>query len=107
MKRSNNYSPSFRSTQNPGYSRENNTIRASLGNFCCHRYCFHVFSGLLKPKISTNCESPIIGGDSARPPEPPLRFAIVLYYLLWNYRSRGDATAAGAEALRAVAQKER
>jgi hypothetical protein len=28
---------------------------------------------------------------------------MVLYYLLWNYRSRGDATAAGAEALRAVA----
>jgi len=28
-----------------------------------------------------------------------------LYYLLWNYRSRGDATAAGAEALRAVAPK--
>jgi hypothetical protein len=23
---------------------------------------------------------------------------MVLYYLLWNYRSRGDATAAGAEA---------
>jgi len=28
---------------------------------------------------------------------------MVLYYLLWNYRSRGDATA--AEALRAVAPK--
>jgi hypothetical protein len=28
---------------------------------------------------------------------------MVLYYLLWNYRSRGDATAAGAEALRAAA----
>jgi len=28
---------------------------------------------------------------------------MVLYYRLWNYRSRGDATAAGAEALRAVA----
>jgi len=26
----------------------------------------------------------------------------VLYYLLWNYRYRGGATAAGAEALRAV-----
>ena len=57
------------------------------------------------PKISTNCESPIIGGDSACPPELPLRFAMVLYYLLWNYRYRGDATAAGAEALRAVAPK--
>jgi len=32
---------------------------------------------------------------------------MVLYYLLWNYRHRRDATAAGAEALRAVAQKER
>jgi len=30
---------------------------------------------------------------------------MVLYYLLWNYRSRGDATAAGAEALHAVAPK--
>ena len=29
------------------------------------------------------------------PPEPPLRFAMVLYYLLWN-SSRGDDTAAGA-----------
>jgi hypothetical protein len=28
-----------------------------------------------------------------------------LYYLLWNYRSRGDAIAAGAEALRAAAPK--
>jgi len=28
------------------------------------------------------------------PPEPPLRFAMVLYYLLWN-SSRGDVTAAG------------
>ena len=45
------------------------------------------------------------GGDSACPPEPPLRFGMVLYYLLWNYRFRGDATAAGAEALRAVAPK--
>jgi len=40
-------------------------------------------------------------------PEPPLRFAMVLYYLLWNYRSRGDATTAGAEASHAVTQKER
>ena len=39
------------------------------------------------------------------PPEPSLRFAMVLYYLFWNYRSRGDATGAGAEALRAVALK--
>jgi len=32
--------------------------------------------------ISTNCESPVIGGNSASPPEPPLRFVMVLYYLL-------------------------
>src|SRR4030042_1807969 len=47
----------------------------------------------------------LIGGDSACPPEPPLRFAMVLYYLLGNYRSRGDATAAGGGALRAVPKK--
>jgi hypothetical protein len=48
-------------------------------------------------------QSPVIGGDSACPPEPLLRFAIVVYYLLWNYRSRGGATAAGVGLLRAVA----
>jgi len=64
-----------------------------------------VFKG--NPKISTNCESPVIGADSACHPETPLRFAMVLNYLLWNYRSRVDATAAGAEKLCAVAQKER
>ena len=58
-------------------------------------------------KISTNCESPVIGGGCACFPEPPLCFAMVLYYLLGNYFSRGNGTAAGAEALRAVAQKER
>ena len=52
------------------------------------------------PKISTNCESPVIGGDSACPPEPPLRFAMVLYHLLWNCRPRGDARV--VEALRAT-----
>jgi len=30
---------------------------------------------------------------------------MVLHYLLWHYRSRGNATAAGAEALRAVSAK--
>jgi len=39
-------------------------------------------------------------------PPPPLHLAMVFYYLLWNYRYGGDAIAAGAEALRAVAQKE-
>jgi hypothetical protein len=39
------------------------------------------------------------------PPNRPCAFAMVLYYFLWNYRSRGDASAAGAEALRAVAPK--
>ena len=47
----------------------------------------------------------MIGGDSACPTELPLRFAMVLYYLLRNYRSKGDATAAGAKELRAVAPK--
>jgi len=36
---------------------------------------------LRNPKISTNCKAPVYGGDSACPPEPPLRFAIVSYYL--------------------------
>ena len=35
------------------------------------------------------------GGDSACPPEPPLRFAIVSYYLLWSYRSRGCHSGGG------------
>jgi hypothetical protein len=35
-----------------------------------------------------------------------MRFAIVLYYLLWNYRSKG-CHSGGAEALHAVVQKER
>jgi hypothetical protein len=30
-----------------------------------------------------------------------------LYYLLWNYRYRGDTKAVGAEVLRAVDLKER
>ncbi len=47
----------------------------------------------------------MIGGDSACPPNRPLRYAMVLYYLLGNYRFREDATAAGAKALRAVAPK--
>ena len=39
------------------------------------------------------------------PANRPLRFAIVVYNLLRNYRSGGDATAAGAEVLRAVAPR--
>ena len=57
------------------------------------------------PKISTNCESPGIGGDSACPPEPPLRFAMVLYYLLWNYRSRGMPQRLGQRYYLHVAKK--
>jgi hypothetical protein len=39
------------------------------------------------------------------PPDRPLSYVMVLYYFLWNYRSRGDATASGAKALCAVAPK--
>ena len=53
------------------------------------------------------CESPVIGEDSACPPELTLHFMRVSYYLLWNNSPGGDATSAGAEAFRAVAQKER
>ncbi len=34
--------------------------------------------GILQSKNSTNYESPGIGGDSACPPGPPLRFVMVL-----------------------------
>jgi hypothetical protein len=57
------------------------------------------------PEISTHCESPGIGRDSACPPEPLLCFAMAC--LLWNYRPREDAIAAEAVALRAIALKER
>jgi hypothetical protein len=59
------------------------------------------------PEISPHCASPGIGGDSACPTGLPLRFAMMVYYLLWNYRSRVDATAAGAEVVRAGDLKER
>ena len=39
------------------------------------------------------------------PPNRPLRFGIVGYYLIRSYPSRGGATAAGAEALHAVAPR--
>jgi len=42
-----------------------------------------VFMG--NPKFSTNYRAPIYGGDRACTPEPPLRLAMVLYYLLWSY----------------------
>jgi len=50
------------------------------------------------PACSTGCEVPIIGGDSACPPEPPQRFAIGLCYLLWSDRIPGVTAAAGAKA---------
>ncbi len=68
---------------------------------------FLYFRHCRNPEFSTNCKEPVYGGDSACPPEPPLRFAMVSHYLLWNYRSRGDAATAGAEALFTVAPKER
>jgi hypothetical protein len=37
------------------------------------------------PKLATNGKVLIYGGDSAYPPEPPLRFAIVSYYLPGSY----------------------
>jgi len=57
-------------------------------------FCVPVAAGIVfvfmgNPKISTNYESPGIGGDRACPPEPLLRFAMVFKYLLWNYRSEG------------------
>jgi len=49
-------------------------------------------------ELSINSNAPVYGGDSACPPEPPLRCAMVSYYLLWSNRSReGDATAAEGE----------
>jgi hypothetical protein len=55
--------------------------------------------------FAANGKALIYGGDSAYPPEPPLRVAIVLYYLPGSYRFRVGATAAGAEAFHAVAPK--
>jgi len=59
------------------------------------------------PEFSTHGKAPIYGEDNACPPEPPLRFAIVSYYLLWSYRPRGVPQRRGAEALHAVAPRER
>jgi len=42
-----------------------------------------------------NGKTSIYGGYSACPPEPPLRFAIVAYYLLWSYCSRGCHSGGG------------
>ncbi len=69
---------------------------------------FHTGSGIRTDEITVK-RSRIIGSvettifqqianhllSEGKVPVPPLRFAMVLYYLLWNYRSRGDATAAG------------
>jgi hypothetical protein len=59
------------------------------------------------PEFATNGKALIYGGDSAYPPEPPLRFAIVSYYLPGNYRFRVVPQRQGAKALYAVAPKER
>jgi len=58
------------------------------------------------PEFSTNCKAPAYGGDSACPPEPPLRFKIVSYYLLWVI-APGGYHSGGVEALHAVAPTER
>ncbi len=60
---------------------------------------------LLKPRDFNKLRITIVVWDSACPPEPLLCFAMVLYYLLWNYRSRGDATAAGAGGITYHSQK--
>ncbi len=62
---------------------------------------------LQKPYVFNKLQSTYLRRGHACPPEPPLRFAMVSYYLLWGYRSSWGATAAGAEALHAVATKER
>ena len=74
----------------------------STGTISTH---FLIFMLSWNPKILTKCKLPVIGGDTACPPEPPLRFSIVLYYLFWNYRLQGCHSGGGAEALRAVAPK--
>jgi len=74
------------------------------------------------PWFSTNYKAHIDGGDSVCPLEdfrgkssahhtspsgwyvarPPLRFAMMLYYLLGGYRYGGDAVTAGAESERSI-----
>ncbi len=69
----------------------------------CHRLRF---SDLVETLIFQQILNHL-GSEGTVPvlPSRPCAFASVLYYLLWNYRSRGDATAPGAKALRAVAPK--
>ncbi len=55
-------------------------------SFLCSVFC---------PVENLLFESPGIGGDSACPPEPPLCFEIVLYYLHWNCRPRGMSQRCG------------
>jgi len=60
---------------------------------------------LLKLKISTNFELPVIGEVSTVLPNRTCALRMFLHNQLWNFRFGGDTTAAEAEAIRAVAQK--
>ncbi len=57
------------------------------------------------PEFSTKCKAPVYGGDSACPPEPPLRFCDCVVVPSLELSFRGGATAAGAGALPAKAPK--
>jgi len=64
-----------------------------------------IFFALVKHKILTNCESPIIGGDNASPPQN--RRCRVRWYCIpfSGIIAQRDPTAAGAEAYHAAAPK--
>ncbi len=59
-------------------------------------YIFYSIFGLLENlKYATNGESPVIGGDSACPPEPPLRFAMMSHYLFSGVIAPGGCHSGG------------